>query len=379
MAGKKKQTNNRNVITRVIAFILVMIVLAGGICALGFSTRNSSGKWFKETDMAKWHWADKVSADKPGNNTPLTPSTVVGDGGAVLTAFAGSGGAMFRSTSISKLNYEDYGIAPQSDGAYSINVITNTIGAIDVFTWESSNPAAVSIASISEDTRTATIVCNAPFGETIIITATSTNNSEINASCLVDYAKRIEAANCSFNVSYAENTWDDEGLPIKVDVGTENFNISSTSTSSVSVIHTSGSTTATVSNFSISTTGGVGTIEDYDGTKAPTIRLSVVSSLKSEIQSKLGVTLEPVTVDINSSFYDTSETIMRLFSGSTQTQAYTLLQSYKENGVAALQYEFSFIGKYTGNTYTVSMPLIFDFSNFFEQSGIKFDKDHIIF
>lgn len=379
MAGKKKQTNNRNVITRVIAFILVMIVLAGGICALGFSTRNSSGKWFKETDMAKWHWADKVSADKPGNNTSLTPSTVVGDGGAVLTAFAGSGGAMFRSTSISKLNYEDYGIAPQSDGAYSINVITNTIGAIDVFTWESSNPAAVSIASISEDTRTATIVCNAPFGETIIITATSTNNSEINASCLVDYAKRIEAANCSFNVSYTGKTWDDEGLPIEVDVGTENFNISSTSTSSVSVLYISDHTTATVSNFSISTTGGVGTIEDYDGTKAPTIRLSVVSSLKSEIQSKLGVTLEPVTVDINSRFYDTSETIMHLFSGSTQTQAFSLLQSYKENGVAALQYEFSFIGKYTGNTYTVSMPLIFDFSNFFEESGIKFDKDHIIF
>lgn len=377
--GKSSARNSNGAKGIIIAFVVFVLVaaitIAAAVGSKGFTQKHPKN-WFNNWGQA----ASSPSKPDDGNtdNTGTTNSTVVGEGGAIITGYSSNGGATFRSARILKTEYEDYGVKPYADGAYSINVVNQTESAIDFYTWESSNPEKVSISSVSEDTKTATVVCNGEFDKTITITATSTHNSAINASCLVDYAKRINNISCSFSIEYTHDEYDDEGLPFEVSDGTESYNLRSGSTARVALISPGYNSNGDIKNLSITTTGGIGTIEDYDSSRTPTVRLSVIDSLKSEIQSKLGVTCEPVVVDLSSGI-EMSYTIMDLFKGASRTQVFQMLESYSNSNIAALQFEFSFVGKYTGNTYTVCCPVAFGCSSFFEQYNITLNPDHIIY
>lgn len=53
-------------------YSVLSVFLAGivgfGACVLGFVSRDDNGKWFKNSNLSKWHWAD-VPVEKPKDNT----------------------------------------------------------------------------------------------------------------------------------------------------------------------------------------------------------------------------------------------------------------------------------------------------------------------
>lgn len=42
-----------------ISWIVVLAVLAAGVLCLGYASRDTEGKWFRNADLSTWHWEDK--------------------------------------------------------------------------------------------------------------------------------------------------------------------------------------------------------------------------------------------------------------------------------------------------------------------------------
>lgn len=63
----------RNGIGKGIAAIFVAGVLTAGICCTGFASRDEDGKWFGNSNVSSWHWADKADDNKPDNPDDETP------------------------------------------------------------------------------------------------------------------------------------------------------------------------------------------------------------------------------------------------------------------------------------------------------------------
>lgn len=110
-----------------------------------------------------------------------------------------------------KLLYSEYeanGISPLAESAYRLTATVKPDNAfhksIDwTVSWKDGNSAwannktvtdYVSI-SVSADTLSANVACLAPFGTTIVVTATSQSNTNATASCMVDYVKRVTKLN----------------------------------------------------------------------------------------------------------------------------------------------------------------------------------------
>lgn len=55
-----------NGIAKGIAAILILCVLAAGVCCMGFASRGDDGKWFGNGNISTWHWNDKTD-DKLGD------------------------------------------------------------------------------------------------------------------------------------------------------------------------------------------------------------------------------------------------------------------------------------------------------------------------
>lgn len=165
---KHKTSDTVKWVLTLIAFILVAVVLTGII--LG---------WFDKKD-------DKP-VDKAESEVVVTlPET--GDGGVKLT-----------KTMLTAAQYEDYGISPQAEGAFTITATAydsthTTNDAYNYFDftidWKTSNSAAVTdFIEMSVTDNTATFSCKKAFNTQIILTCTSTLKPDISATATFDYVR----------------------------------------------------------------------------------------------------------------------------------------------------------------------------------------------
>lgn len=208
----KNKTNSKPIITAIIAFIMAG-VLAAGVCCLGFASRNADGKWFGNfKNISDWHWgdyADNPNPDNPDNpNNPDTPDNPTPDKPDTGNAVIGGGennGIKLMSAKLPKEAYAANGIDPQADTAYTVTATVEPADADDkTVDWSIAfkNPSSSwangknvtdygTITATSDGALTANFVCKQAFGEQIIITATSRDNSSAKGTTTVDYRKRL--------------------------------------------------------------------------------------------------------------------------------------------------------------------------------------------
>ncbi|MGN0813178.1 MAG: hypothetical protein ACI4MQ_06705, partial [Candidatus Coproplasma sp.] len=92
----KCKSSNRNIAGKIVAGVLALAVAAGSVCCLGFVSRDNSGRWFGNSDLGSWHWADNKLDD--GN-----------EGGGPVISDGESNGMLLSATAIPLSDYEEYG------------------------------------------------------------------------------------------------------------------------------------------------------------------------------------------------------------------------------------------------------------------------------
>ena len=159
-----------------ISFILIIVLLAGLI-----------GAW--------------IMLLKPEEVPPEQEA-----GGAVITE-GEKNGMTIKSMKIPQSDYGEYGISTMAETAYSLTATITpdnaTNKAVDwtiVFVNASSEWATgktvtdyVTVTPTADGALTANVACIKSFGEQIKVTATSRDNADVSANCLVDYTQKLSS------------------------------------------------------------------------------------------------------------------------------------------------------------------------------------------
>ena len=230
-----------------VATMLGIAILAGGVCATGYASRNSDGKWFKNSDLASWHWSDK---DKPNdgndeNNPPTTPTINGVGGGAIISNSVDTNGLTIYSAEIPVSDYGAYGISAQADTAYVLTATVQPTEATNkavtyTIDWENANSAwasgkqTTSYVTVTQPTSgslTANVTCLQPFAEPLRITCTSQDNPSAKSYVTVNYVKKLIGTSFSLGsgVTLGDNntatqTWYADS-DVKLNSFTDNFSI----------------------------------------------------------------------------------------------------------------------------------------------------------
>ena len=151
------------------------------------------------------------------NRSPATETNTseILQSGCVLTEKTESGISLV-SSAIPATQYESRGVTAQAESACSItatlspnNDAENTgiawtarfENAANAWATRKSVKDYIGVIPAGEDykaSKTATVECYAPFGEPIIVTATSVDNPAVFAECHVDYVQKVERFTLSF-------------------------------------------------------------------------------------------------------------------------------------------------------------------------------------
>ena len=187
MAVKKAGESKVKQVVGGIAVALALI-LAGGVCG-GLLQRH-------------YNWG----ADKP----PVEDSTGGEEkpedsgGGEVSTEAGVSHGIKLAATKLMASQYEDYGVSPLAETAYTLTAtITPADAANKAVDWTIAFKNASStwatgktvteyatVTPSSDGALTAVVENVAAFGEQIVVKATSRDNAEAYATCTVEYLQR---------------------------------------------------------------------------------------------------------------------------------------------------------------------------------------------
>ena len=123
-----------------------------------------------------------------------------GDNGGMIIDEGEGSGIKLMTTKIAAADFEEYGISPMAETAYTITVTPDPVDAMDTYTWTSSNSSAVSV-STTNGGKSCTATCLQPFGEQITLTCKSEQNPDVYAEVTVDYVKRLSSVTLSVNPS----------------------------------------------------------------------------------------------------------------------------------------------------------------------------------
>lgn len=158
-----------------LAFILVGVMLAGII--LG--------------------WFDKKE-ESPAEEEQQTEESGMVDGDGIGEEIS------LMSARIAAADYSEYGVSPLAESAQAVTATVTPSDALNKkvdwsiawanasSSWAKSKTVTdyVTLTPTSDGAVTATLECLQPFGEQIIVTATSRDNSSAKGTCTVDYSQR---------------------------------------------------------------------------------------------------------------------------------------------------------------------------------------------
>lgn len=133
-------------------------------------------------------------------------------GGGMQIGGSEGSGIQLMSTTLLSNEFDDYGISPLAETAYTI---TATITPADItnqgidwsIAWANPNSAwasgkevtdYVTVEPTASSAKTATVSCLHPFATQIVITATSQDNPNAKATCTVDYAQKVMGVDLYF-------------------------------------------------------------------------------------------------------------------------------------------------------------------------------------
>ncbi|MDE7439925.1 MAG: hypothetical protein K2N23_05425 [Clostridia bacterium] len=190
-----------------VATLFVAGILAGGVCAAGYASRNDSGKWFKNSDIASWHWSDKNKPQEE-NPTAQTWGGVIDNVGNELnaeTTYAMPAAMAFYATTSPELAELHNLVAPSVTVTCSHNLEYNNVFVdweIEDENGDEVTSSAVTVTPTSDGSLTATLTCSEEFTQSLLLKVTSRDNNNHVATCKIDFVKRI--SNFEFNMGASD-------------------------------------------------------------------------------------------------------------------------------------------------------------------------------
>lgn len=177
---------SKGITKKIVAGALALAVAAGSVCLLGYISRDTNGNWFGS-------WTNNGLTDGNGN------------GGGPVISDGESSGMVLAATAIPLSAYEEYGVSPLAEQAYTLSVTytpADTTIQDTTYTIAFENPSSTwatgktvtdyaTITQSSAGSLDAVLEILQPFGERIIVTAQSDMTPEISTSVNVDYVKGV--------------------------------------------------------------------------------------------------------------------------------------------------------------------------------------------
>ena len=164
-----------------VAFVIVFVLFAGLCMQLFAKGEYKPSEWFQQNEQSETQSDNAVVSNGTNHGVHLV------------------------SEKISREMFAEYGISPQVETAYTLTATLSPSSAdVRGVNWSVSWANAQSewatdktveeyvSLSPSEDTSSCTVSCLQDFGEQIVVTATSQDNVNVKATCVVDYVQRIK-------------------------------------------------------------------------------------------------------------------------------------------------------------------------------------------
>lgn len=270
-----------------------------------------------------------------------------GDNGGMIIDEGEGSGIKLMTTKIAAEDFDEYGISPMAETAYTITVTPDPVDAMDTYTWTSSNSSAVSVSSTNGG-KSCTATCLQPFGEQITLTCKSELDPDIYATVTVDYVKRVNSVSLSVSDAAA------------FVVNTEHT-LSATPSYSVGTV----SGTLTYLNLTYSLTEGFR--EAVENNVNSTLRrfIDIITTRKSNMyfDSSSMTGTERGFVAAFTELTGSGTTIQQSSAENSAENAFrTAVQSYSDTqAVITLDYSYAYGGEvYSSGTATVNIKFDYD-------------------
>lgn len=210
----KSYKKNDTLLTVIVA-ILVAIILGAGVLIIGYVSRDENGKWFKNSDLASWHWSDsKTNTDNNGGNNGGGNTDNGNNSGDVtekiesnvVISETSNSGVNVYSAVLPRTAYAANGISENADTAIKLTATIKPDYAYNkkvLFSakWKNASSAWANGKTVTDyvDIVTlgdleANVICKQAFGEPVEITCTI-EGTEIKATCTADYLKKVTDIN----------------------------------------------------------------------------------------------------------------------------------------------------------------------------------------
>lgn len=187
--SKHKRTDKFKWIITAVSIMLITVLLIG-LCLQVFGT----GK----VKPSEWGKSDADDEQAEQDNTVIATM------------------AKLISTRIQREQFEEYGINPQADSAYTLmatvtpnnaddKTVTWSIAWRESDAWADNKDISEYIALSSTTDNPVAVACLKPFGTQAVITCASNNNSELTATCTVDYKQKLESIVPTIKVNSADH------------------------------------------------------------------------------------------------------------------------------------------------------------------------------
>lgn len=183
----------------IIAFILLLAVIAGSVITTGYLITGTA-------NPVKW---------KQEITTPTPPNDDNTQGGGLIDVTENNG-IKLTTARIAPEDFEEYGIDPQANTAYTLTATVNADAAdknvVWGVSWKNSSSSWASGKSIADYATvtpatefglTATLTVKQAFGEPINVKVASYLDTTVNATAQVDYLKTVNAFSAQLNPALA--------------------------------------------------------------------------------------------------------------------------------------------------------------------------------
>ena len=201
MSNNRKSGNNfaLKLFATVTSLLLAASVITTGVC---FATNT-----WQVTPK------DDVVQEQPGDETPAE------DEGGLVVNQPVNNGISLMSAKIAAADFEEYGISPLAESAQQVTASVQPSDALNKevdwsIAWANSSSSwasgktvtdYVTVTPTSDGALTANVSCLQAFGEQIVVTATSRDNTSAKGSCTVDYRQKYLGTNTS--ISFQDSTY----------------------------------------------------------------------------------------------------------------------------------------------------------------------------